>query len=93
MLHSYQAQLNGSQLIWIDQPPMALLHQRVLIVVEDVREPSPIAKPVTDPVQSFLNARGCMGQATRQDVLAGLENMRDDWKRDPLSSRKGKPRH
>jgi hypothetical protein len=76
MLHSFQAQVNDSQLIWIDQPPMTLLHQRVLVVVEDVREPAVVAKPVVDPVQSFLSARGCMGQATRQQVLAELAAMR-----------------
>ena len=57
MLHSFQAELNGSQLIWIDQPPMPLLHQRVLVVVEDVSGHALAVKPVANPVQGFLNAR------------------------------------
>jgi hypothetical protein len=93
MLHSFQAQLNGSQLIWIDQPPMPLLHQRVLVVVEDVSGHALAVKPVANPVQGFLNARGCLGKSTRQDVLAGLDKVRDDWNREPLSSHNGKPRH
>jgi hypothetical protein len=93
MLHSFQAQLNGSQLIWIDQPPAPLMHQRVLVVVEDVGGQASTAKAAIDPVQGFLDARGCMGQTSRQDVLAGLDRMRDDWNRDPTSSQNGKKSH
>jgi hypothetical protein len=32
MLHNYQAELNGSQLIWIDAPPAPLVHKRVVVV-------------------------------------------------------------
>jgi len=35
MLRSYQAELNGSELIWIDAPPPAGAHRRVVVVVDD----------------------------------------------------------
>lgn len=82
MLHSYQAELNGSQLIWIDQPPAPLAHQRVVVVVEGQ---TPDATPATQRVQGFRTARGCMGRASREQVLAGLDTLREDWARDPLS--------
>jgi hypothetical protein len=87
MLHSYQAELNGSQLIWIDQPPMPLAHQRVVVVVE---AQAVDAQPVLDRVQGFRKARGCMGRASREQVLAGLDSLREDWTRDPLA---GAARH
>ncbi len=87
MLHSYQAELNGSQLIWIDQPPAPLLHQRVVVVVE--AQPSD-STPVAARVQGFRKARGCMGRASREQVLAGLDSLREDWERDPLG---GAARH
>jgi hypothetical protein len=81
MLHSYQAELNGSQLIWIDAPPAPLMHKRVVVVVE-AQEAK--AEPADDRVQGFLKARGCMGRASREQVLAGLDTLREDWSRDPL---------
>lgn len=80
MLHSYEAELNGSQLVWIDQPPAPLLHQRVVVVVETQ---ALNATPVAARVQGFRKARGCMGRASREQVLAGLESLREDWDRDP----------
>lgn len=82
MSHSYQAELNGSQLIWIDQPPQPLRHQRVVVVVEVDRAVAEAS--ANDRVQGFLNARGCMGRVDREQVLAGLASLRDDWTRDPL---------
>ena len=93
MLHSFQAHLNGSQLIWIDQPPAPLMHQRVLVVVEDVGGQALTAKAAIDPVLGFLNARGCMGQTSRQEVLTGLDQLREDWNRDPTSPQNGKKNH
>lgn len=87
MLHSYQAELNGSQLIWIDQPPQPLAHQRVVVVVETVNPPAPQAKPTR--VEGFLRARGCMGHASREQVLAGLDSLREDWERNPLGTTPG----
>jgi hypothetical protein len=87
MLHSYQAELNGSQLIWIDQPPAPLLHQRVVVVVEAQASDG---TPAAARVQGFRKARGCMGRASREQVLAGLDSLREDWERDPSS---GASRH
>jgi hypothetical protein len=87
MLHSYQAELNGSQLIWIDQPPAPLLHQRVVVVVE---AQALATTSVTERVQGFRKVRGCMGRASREQVLAGLDSLREDWERDPLG---GAARH
>ncbi|MES2945865.1 MAG: hypothetical protein V4772_23605 [Pseudomonadota bacterium] len=86
MLQTYQAELNGSQLIWIDQPPVPLTRRRVVVVVEDVTSPSAdAASAVTaDRVRAFANARGCMGRAGRDEILAGLAALREDWVRDPL---------
>lgn len=81
MLHSYQAELNGSQLTWIDAPPAPLAHKRVVVVVE-AQEAS--VQHGDERVQGFVNARGCMGRASREQVLAGLETLREDWSRDPL---------
>jgi hypothetical protein len=87
MLQTYQAELNGSQLIWIDQPPAPVMHRRVVVVVEDA--PASAAVPASDKVQAFLRARGCMGRASREQVLAGLNALREDWSRNPLGSAQG----
>ena len=80
ILQSYQAELTGSHLVWIDQPPNPIEHQRVLVVVENT-----ISETGDQRMQAFLNARGCLGRNRREDVLDGLVALRDDWARDPLS--------
>ena len=35
MLRSDSAELNGSQLVWLEEPPEQLVRQRVLVVAED----------------------------------------------------------
>ena len=92
MLQTYQAQLSGSQLIWIDQPPVHADHQRVIVVMEGAQGVQSAAQPVaqTERLAAFLSARGCLshlqlsGQGSRDDVLAQLDQLRDDWSRDPL---------
>ena len=81
MLQSYQAELNGSQLIWIDQPPAPLAHQRVVVVVEGKALDT---QPAAQRIHGFRSARGCMGRVSREQVLAGLNSLREDWTRDPL---------
>ena len=83
MLQSYQAELNGSHLIWIDQPPNPIEHQRVLVVVENRS-----LETGDQRMQAFLNARGCLGRNRRKDALDGLDALRDDWARDPLGGSK-----
>lgn len=87
MLQSYQAELNGSLLIWIDQPPTPLAHQRVVVVVEGKALDT---QPAAQRIHDFRSARGCMGRASREQVLAGLNSLREDWTRDPLG---GAARH
>lgn len=82
MLHSYQAEVHGTQLIWIDQPPEPLERRRVMVVVEDT--PAITALPANERVQNFDQARGCMGHASRQQVLSDLAALREDWVRNPL---------
>ena len=86
MLHSYQAELNGSQLIWIDQPPARVEHRRVLVVVEDAahivtnhaqQQPS---API-DAYTAFMRAKGCLGKASRAQIDAELAALRDEWDR------------
>ena len=84
MLHSYQAEVHGTQLIWIDQPPAPLERRRVMVVIEDSSF-SP-AQPANDRLQNFVQARGCMGQASRVQVLNDLAVLREDWARNPLGN-------
>ena len=86
MLHSYQAELNGTQLIWIDTPPARLAHQRVVVVVED-SESAGMPTAAQDRIKSFESARGCLGHrglAGRDQLLAELSALREDWSRSPL---------
>ncbi len=86
MLQTYRAELSGSQLIWIDQPPVPATPRRVVVVVEDEHLP---ALKATDVGQAFLQARGCLGHAAREDVLSRLDALREDWSRDPRADRPG----
>ena len=85
MLHSYQAELNGSQLIWIDQPPVPVEHRRVLVVVEDTAQilTHNAAAPDTsiDAYTAFVRARGCLGKADRAQIDAELAALRGEWDR------------
>jgi hypothetical protein len=91
MLHSYLAEVHGTQLIWIDQPPAPLERRRVMVVIEDV--PALTAQPINhihQRVQNFTAARGCMGSTSREQVLNDLAAMREDWARNPLGDAKAK---
>ena len=88
MLHSYLAEVHGTQLIWIDQPPAPLERRRVMVVIEDV--PALTAQPVNQRVQNFVQARGCMGSTSREQVLNDLAALRDDWARNPLGDAQAK---
>ena len=85
MLNSYQAELNGSQLIWIDQPPKRVEHRRVLVVIEDAEPLSPNPMPV-DAYTAFMRAQGCLGQASRTQIDADLAAMRSEWDDRPLGA-------
>jgi len=81
MLHSYQAQLNGSQLIWIDPPPASAMHRRVLVVVEDAEPLVPVVTPASAAYAAFMQAQGCLGTASRAEIDAELAALRSEWDR------------
>ena len=74
MLRSYNAELNGSQLVWLDMPPERLVRQRVLIVVED-------PKPVTEasPGKHYQLADLAGRLQWRGDALQTQRVQRDAW--------------
>ena len=76
MLHSYQAELNGSHLIWIDQPPVPVEHRRLLVVVEDIPLilTYNVEVPGTpiDAYTAVVSARDCLGEANRTQIDAEL---------------------
>jgi hypothetical protein len=83
MLHSYQAELNGSQLIWIDQPPASVERRRVLVVLEEAAH-MPTTQPSSAPIDAytaFMRAQGCLGKASREQIDAELAALRDEWDR------------
>jgi hypothetical protein len=83
MLQTYQAELYGSQLIWLDEPPQALARERVLVVMERPALDGQ-AKSAADYSEAFAQARGCLGSSRREDVLKQLEQLRSDWDRNPI---------
>ena len=68
MLRSYSAELNGSQLVWLEKPPEQLAHQRVLVVVEDLKpagEASPDRRYQLADLAGRLQSQGDAVQAQR----------------------------
>jgi hypothetical protein len=72
MLKSYSAEINGSQLIWIDEPPKNLKRQPVLIVIENT--PQAAAESVR---YDFSDLVGRL--AWRGDAVAAQRAQRDAW--------------
>ena len=79
MLQTYQARVNGSQLIWIDQPPAPLAYEHVLIVVERANSSVPSQPAQSDAYRTFMASEGCLGNASRADIDAQLADMRSEW--------------
>ena len=85
MLQTYQAQVHGSQLTWIDQPSPPIAHQRVLIVVERASEfPSASVVPTADATlpeayEVFAASEACLGTSTRHAIDMQLTHLRDEW--------------
>lgn len=72
MLKSYSAEINGSQLIWIDEPPKNLNRQPVLVVIENAPLPS------ADPKRyDFSDLTGRL--TWRGDAVAAQRAQRDAW--------------
>ena len=87
MLYSYQAQLNGTQLIWIDTPPVKLERQNVVVVIEHP-ESSHTTAVLQNRSAGFARARGCLGHhgvVGRDRLLADLSAMREDWSHPALN--------
>jgi hypothetical protein len=87
MLHSYQAELNGSKMRGIDAPPAMVDHSSVRVVLESAG-PSPVTRtaPVDEPtpatvdlLAAFMCAEGCLGTIPRVQLDAELSAMRDEW--------------
>jgi hypothetical protein len=78
MLHSYEAELQGNQVIWLGAAPPALGQpRRVVVVLEELRDES--APPSL--AQILRNARGSLGRGNREAVLAELARSRQEWER------------
>jgi hypothetical protein len=81
MLHSYKAQLEGSQLIWVGPPP-ALAQRHDVIVVIDSNALSVAAENApSDAYSLFDQLSGALGHATREEVDAQLAALRAEWDR------------
>ena len=78
MLHSYEAQLQGNQVIWLGAvPPPMTQPRRVLVVLEEPAEQRP-SNSLADILQ---RARGSLGKGNRESVLAELAQSRQEWER------------
>jgi hypothetical protein len=72
MLKSYSAELSGTQLVWIDEPPRNLLRQRVLVVIENT------ADQITESKSYDVN--DLVGRLTwKGDAVATQREQRDAW--------------
>ena len=72
MLKSYSAEISGSQLVWIDQPPPNLTRQPVLIVIEN-------SAPQADTTQHY-DLTDLVGRLTWQgDATQVQRGLRDAW--------------
>lgn len=75
MLHSYSAELNGTQLIWLDQPPQPLIHKRVLVVMEEALD-----HEVTARRSSRYNFAHLAGRLQWDgDAVVAQRELRDAW--------------
>ncbi len=72
MLRSYSAEISGSQLMWIDEPPKNLKRQPVLVVIENT--PPPTAEPKR---YDFSDLTGRL--VWRGDAVAAQRAQRDAW--------------
>lgn len=78
MLHSFDAQLQGNQLIWLGAcPPPAAAPRRIVVVLDDAA-----CEVKSDALTDIFNrARGSLGKGQRETVLAELARSRDEWAR------------
>lgn len=77
MLHSYEAQLQGNQVIWLGAAPPLRAEPRRVVVLEDAANEAPV-----DLVTNILRrAQGALGHGNREALLAELAQSRQDWER------------
>jgi len=72
MLQTYNAEINGSQLTWLDTPPQMLSHQRVVITLASTK-PSQQSAPRYD----FSDLIGRL--KWRGDAVAEQRAIRNEW--------------
>ncbi len=75
MLRSYSAELHGSALVWLEQPPPDIKRARVLVVVEDQVD-SHGGETRSKPY-NFAHLAGRLQWAG--DALAAQRESRDAW--------------
>ena len=74
MLRSYSAELNGSQLVWLEKPPEQSARQRVLVVVEDLK---PVAEASPNKHYQLADLAGRL--QWRGDAVQVQRMQRDAW--------------
>ena len=75
MLRSYSAELNGSELVWLDQPPPDIKRTRVLVVVEE--EVGLEMGTSKSPCYNFARLAGRL--QWNGDAVAAQRETRDAW--------------
>lgn len=75
MLRSYSAQLNGTELVWLNQPPADIAGASVLVVVDDA---NPTGKQAPDPARFDMTDLAGRLQ-WRGDAVATQRTQRDAW--------------
>jgi hypothetical protein len=78
MLHSFDAQLQGNQVIWLGACPPPMSEPRRIVVVLDDAVTDVKSTALTE---IFNRARGSLGQGKRDAILAELSKSRDEWER------------
>jgi hypothetical protein len=72
MLQTYNAEINGSQLTWLDTPPQMLSHQRVVITLAS-------SKPTAQPSHRY-DFSDLVGRLKwRGDAVAEQRAIRNEW--------------
>lgn len=74
MLRSYSAELNGTQLVWLDTPPQRMVRQRVLVVVEDSPSATEVSSDKNYPLADLAGRLQWRG-----DALQAQRGQRDAW--------------
>ena len=75
MLQSYRAQLEGNQIIWLDQTPVCSPGSRVLVVMETNELPlAPTQKSIKYDLSDLVGHLNWQG-----DAVAAQRQQRDAW--------------